>query len=126
VVREPCTDLKKNTAKIVLVKNPIICKPFLSWFMEDLSHVQNNFAFKAWCFLKEVNFNILPWPVLKIRCTILIYGKPAMTCFKNQVYNYMYGSETITNLNAILNLITNDYECFLLCYLFYGVLRSRV
>jgi hypothetical protein len=29
-----------------------------------------------------------------------MYGNPAMTCFKYQVY--MYGSEAITYLNAIL------------------------
>ena len=29
-----------------------------------------------------------------------MYGKPAMTCFKYQVY--LYGSEAITHLNAIL------------------------
>jgi hypothetical protein len=28
-----------------------------------------------------------------------MYGKPAMTCFKYQVY--LYGSEAITYLNAI-------------------------
>jgi hypothetical protein len=29
-----------------------------------------------------------------------MYGKPAMTCFKNQVY--LYGSQAITYLNTIL------------------------
>jgi hypothetical protein len=29
-----------------------------------------------------------------------MYGKPAMTCFKDQVY--LYGSEAITYLNTIL------------------------
>jgi hypothetical protein len=32
-----------------------------------------------------------------------MYGKPAMTCFKYQVY--LYGSEAITYLNALLWLI---------------------
>ncbi len=29
-----------------------------------------------------------------------MYGKPAITCFKNQVY--LYGSEAIIHLNAVL------------------------
>ena len=33
-----------------------------------------------------------------------MYGKPAMTCFKYQVY--LYGSEAITYLNAILWVVT--------------------
>jgi hypothetical protein len=33
-----------------------------------------------------------------------MYGKPAMTCFKYQVY--LYGSEAITYLIAILGVVT--------------------
>ena len=33
-----------------------------------------------------------------------MYGKPAMTCFKYQVY--LYGSEAITYLSAILGVVT--------------------
>ncbi len=33
-----------------------------------------------------------------------MYGKPAMTCFKYQVY--LYGSEAITYLSAILWVVT--------------------
>jgi hypothetical protein len=33
-----------------------------------------------------------------------MYGNPAMTCFKYEVY--MYGSEAITYLNAILLVVT--------------------
>ncbi len=33
-----------------------------------------------------------------------MYGKLAMTCFKCQVY--MYGSEAITYLNAVLWVVT--------------------
>jgi hypothetical protein len=32
-----------------------------------------------------------------------MYGKPAMTCFKYQVY--LYGSEAITYLSAILGVL---------------------
>jgi hypothetical protein len=34
-----------------------------------------------------------------------MYGKPAMTCFKYQVYLYG-GSEAITYLTAILRVVT--------------------
>jgi hypothetical protein len=33
-----------------------------------------------------------------------MYGKPAMICFKYQVY--LYGSEAITYLSAILRVVT--------------------
>jgi hypothetical protein len=33
-----------------------------------------------------------------------MYGKPAMTCFKYQVY--LYGSEAITYLSAVLWVVT--------------------
>ncbi len=33
-----------------------------------------------------------------------MYGKPAMTCFKYQVY--LYGSEAITDLNALIGVVT--------------------
>ncbi len=33
-----------------------------------------------------------------------MYGKPAMTCFKYQVY--LYGSEAITYLSALLWVVT--------------------
>ena len=33
-----------------------------------------------------------------------MYGNPAMTCFKYQVY--LYGSEAITYLNAFLWVVT--------------------
>jgi hypothetical protein len=33
-----------------------------------------------------------------------MYANPAMTCLKYQLY--LYGSEAITYLNAILNLVT--------------------
>ena len=33
-----------------------------------------------------------------------MYGNPAITCFKYQVY--LYGSESIADLNAILRVVT--------------------
>jgi hypothetical protein len=33
-----------------------------------------------------------------------MYGNPAMTCIKYQVY--LYGSEAITYLNSILSVVT--------------------
>jgi hypothetical protein len=38
-----------------------------------------------------------------------MYGKPAMTCFKYQVY--LYGSEAITYLNTILGVVKLPYLC---------------
>ena len=37
-----------------------------------------------------------------------MYGNPTMTCFKYQVY--LYGSEAITYLNAILSVITEPSQ----------------